>query len=187
MAGYVAIPQNMLGQTINELCLKGALVRLNPGMNFDWGSRLDLWHPWMEGKQGVYFRNKHLCSMDRGNIPQAPIWSTKREACRVKYEDATAGERTDPFFAEEIEYLPNGDEMPTGYVFVNREVKDRLLWVGWQATLRKIINHDIPGITALTLSEELRVTVDVMREVKDLEVEETRTHLYDASGRSIEV
>jgi hypothetical protein len=187
MAGYVAVPQNLMGRTINEICLKGALRRLNPDMNFDWGGNLNLWHPWQEGKQGVYFKSKHLCSMDRGQIPQAPIWSTKKEVCRIEYADSTIAERSDPFFAEEVEYRLDGTEVPTGWVFVNREVKDRLLWVGWQATLRKIINHDIPGITALTLSKELGVTVDVMKEVEALEVEESRTHLYDASGRSIEV
>lgn len=159
MAGMVAIPQSMLGTTLNELILKSVLIRLNPGIHFDVGGNLNIWHPWQEGKQGVWFRGKHLCSMDRGQIPQAPIWSTKTEFQRVLMSECTFGELQQPMMSHEVEYLTDGTERDTGYVFIQREERDRLLWIGWQATLRKIINKDLPGITAATLTEELGVKI----------------------------
>lgn len=183
--GYVAIPHNLLGTTLNEFQIQSALRRLNPDMNFDWSSRLNLVQIKKHRLQGIWWKNKHICSMDRGQIPQAPIWSTKREFMRVKYEDATTSERIDPMYSEEVEYLVDGTQKPTGYVYVNREVKDDLLFIGWQATLRKVLNHNIPGVTRAALERELGVTIDPLKEVEAQEVAATRTHLYDGSGREI--
>jgi hypothetical protein len=186
MAGMAVIPQNMLGTTLNELSIKKALWDLNPEFNFDWGGRLNLWHPYQNGKQSVHFRSKHICTMDRGTIPQAPIWSTKRSMERVHQSDLSYSELTDPWTAEETAYHVDGTESKTGYHFVWREVKDRLLFIGWQATLRKIINQNIPGVTAASLGRKLGVTIDLAKEgVKENLVSENRTHIYDASGRSI--
>ncbi len=186
MAGLAVIPQNMMGTTINELSIKKALWDLNADFNFDWGARLNLWHPYQNGKQGVFFNAKHICTMDRGTIPQAPIWSTKKSMERVAASDLSYGETTDPRTATEVEYLVDGTEQPTGFYFVMREVKDRLLFIGWQTFLRKIINSNIPGVTAASLSRKLGVTIDLAKEgVRENLVMENRTHLYDASGRSI--
>ncbi len=186
MAGLAVIPQNMLGTTINELSIKKALWDLNPEFNFDWGARLNIWHPYQDGKQGVFFKAKHLCTMDRGTIPQAPIWSTKQSMEHVPGSEMTYGESTDPRTATEVEYLVDGTERPTGNYFVWREVKDRLLFIGWQATLRKICNSNIPGVTPASLGRKLGVTLDLAKEgIKENLVMENRTHLYDASGRSI--
>ena len=187
MAGYVEIPTNMLGQAFSEIELKGALWRLNSEFHFDFAGNHNIWHPYQDGKQGVYWRGKHLCSMDRGNIPQAPIWQTIRKGERVHVSDMTWAELQDPMAMNEIEYLVDGTERKTDYWFVKRQVKDRLLWIGWQATLRKICNHDIPGVTAATLGDELGITLDLLRNVEDCEVAENRTHLYDHKGRSISI
>lgn len=182
MAGYVAIPQDMLGQPFNELTLKKALWALNPDFNFDWGARLNIWHPYQDSKQGVFFKDRHLCSMDRGQIPQAPIWSTKRESVRVAEADLSYAETVDPMTAQEIEFLTDGTQRPSGYYFVFRQTKDRLLFIGWQATLRKICNSKVPGVTPESLGRELGITFDTLREVEACEVTENRTHLYDGSG-----
>ena len=186
MAGYVEIPGNMLGEAFSEITLKAALLRLNPDIHFDVGGNLNIWHPYKEGKQGVYYRGRHLCSMDRGNIPQAPIWSTIKKGERVHVSDMSWAELQDPFSMQEIEYLVDGTQRKTEYYFVKRQVKDRLLWIGWQATLRKICNSNIPGVTASSLGAELGITLDLLRTVEACEVEENRTHLYDGKGRSIE-
>lgn len=183
--GLVAIPQNMLGTMLNEFTIQRALIKLNPKFNFDWGGRLGIFNPKQTRIQGIWFGPKHVCSMDRGNIPQAPIWSTKREMVRIRYEDATAGERLDPIYSEEVEYGLDGLERPTGWVYVLREMKDDLLFIGWQAVLRKIVSKNFPGVTAEALSRELRVTVDPLKEVGAAEVAENRTHLYDVAGREI--
>jgi hypothetical protein len=184
--GFVAIPQNMMGTALDELKIQSALIRLNPGMHFDWGGKHNMWHPYQDCKQGVYFEGKHICSMDRGKIPQAPIWSTKMEGCRVRKEDLTYHELTDMFLVEEVEYFVDGSQAKTGWCFVKREKKDRLLWIGWQALCRKIIGKRIPGITAETLGRELGVTIDVHRtDMEDLELKETRSLLVDAAGKDI--
>lgn len=187
MAGYVEIPINMLGQAFSEITLKAALWRLNPDFHFDLGGNLNIWHPYQGGKQGVYWRGTHLCSMDRGNIPQAPIWQTKTEGTRVHVSDMSWAELQDPFSLQEIEYLVDGTQRKTEYYFVKRQVKDRLLWIGWQATLRKICNKNIPGVTAATLGDELGITLDLLRAVEQCEVAENRTHLYDHKGVAISI
>ncbi len=185
MAGMVAIPQSMMGTVLNEIQIQAALIRLNPGFHFDWATKFNMWHPYQNGKQGVYFNGKHLCSMDRGQIPQAPIWSTKTEGCRVPASDLSYAEAVDPMKSEEVEFKSDGREVPTGYYFVIRQVKDRLLWIGWQALLRKVVLRNIEGVTAETLGKELGVTIDVTKDVEELEVAENRTHLYDATGREL--
>jgi hypothetical protein len=176
-----------MGTVLNEFKIQKALIDLNADINFDWGARLDIWHPYQDNKQGVFFRAKHICSMDRGQIPQAPIWSTKTETQRVPASDLSYGELTDPFTAPELEFLVDGTERKTGFYFVRRTVKDRLLWIGWQATLRKVLAQKIPGVTRDALERKLGVTIDVTKEIEECEVEETRTHLYDAAGRVMHV
>lgn len=186
MPGYVEIPQEMMGQALTCLEIQSALWRCNPDFHFDLGAALNLWHPYKEGKQGVFFRGKHLCSMDRGNIPQVPIWATETKYLRVPASDCSYGEITADTTMEEVEYLLDGTERPSGFYHVKRQVKGRMLWIGWQATIRKILTHKIPGCDRSALEMELGVTIDVHREdIVDLEVAENRTHLYDASGRRV--
>lgn len=183
--GYVAIPQAMMGTCLNEIKIQAALIRLNPGIHFDWAGKHNMWHPYKDCKQGIYFNGKHLCSMDRGQIPQAPIWSTKMFGVRVRKEELTFSELQNPFLIEETEYFLDGTDGKTGWCFVKREQKDRLLWIGWQAVCRKIVRRNIPGVDAETLGRELGVTIDVHRDVEDLELRETRSLLVDAAGKNI--
>jgi len=187
MPGYVEIPTNMLGQAFDEITLKAAMIRLNSQVHFDLGGNLNIWHPYQDGKQGIFFRGRHVCSMDRGIIPQAPIWSTKTEGMRAQAKDMTWAELTDPMTMQEVEYLADGNSRLTDWYFVKRRVKDRLLWIGWQASLRKVCNKDIPGITAHTLGTELGITLDLLRTVDACEVAENHTHLYNAKGQPIQM
>jgi hypothetical protein len=188
MPGLVSIPQNMLGTTLHEFKIQRALIKLNRNFNFDWAVRLNIYAPNKVGKQGIFFGKKHICSMDRGTIPQSQIWSTKKESKRLHTSEMTYAELTDPMLMREIEYGVDGTERPTEYCFVMREVKDELLWIGWQTSLRKVLNHNFPGVTAETLGRELGVTIDVLKEgMQENLVAENRTHLYTASGRRIEV
>ena len=186
MPGYVEIPQSMMGQALTCLDMQAALLRCNPDFHFDMGVKLNIWHPYQEGKQGVYFRGEHICSMDRGNVPMVPIWSTKTMWMRLPASELSYGEITAKDTMTETEFLVDGTERETGFYHIRRQEKDRLLWLGWQHTLRRVLNKKISGCDKAALEFELGVTIDIHREdIKDLEVAENRTHLYDASGRQV--
>lgn len=185
--GFVEIPLNYLGQALNEYELMGAMRRCNPDIHFDVGANLDIWHPYQSGKQGVWHAGRHLAPMDRGIIPMVPIWSTKREGVRVEASDLSHAELTDPMTLAEVAYGLDGSQNYTGWHFLQRDVRDRLLWVGWHHTLRRVCHKGVPGLTTARMTEELGITLDWDVELDELEVAENRTHLFDGQGRSVSV
>ena len=70
------------GQTMHESDLKAGLLKLNSSLQFDPGGRLDLNHPFIDSRQGVFYNNRHICSMERGIIPEFNVWGV------VTYKDA---------------------------------------------------------------------------------------------------
>ena len=67
-----------LGQGMWDTALKKALQSLNPGVHFDMGACLNIYHPNMDIWQGVFFRGKHVGSMDRGWIPEYNVYDMVR-------------------------------------------------------------------------------------------------------------
>lgn len=147
MPGIVAIPAEYMGRTILDSDIKSYLQECNPEIHFDMGAALNIWHPYQEKRQGVFFRGKHICSMDRGMISENPIWSVKREMVTLPASECTYSDMTDPKTLQEYVTAPDGTETPTGNFVVERKQRDRILFVGWRHTLRKIINKKIPGVT----------------------------------------
>lgn len=62
------------GETLDEFHIKKTLRSMNPGMHFDMGACLNLYHPRMDEWQGVFYNGEHICAMDRGVIPEYDIW-----------------------------------------------------------------------------------------------------------------
>jgi len=62
-----------MGRRIHEVDIKNGLARVIPDINFDMGARLDIVHPMMNVRQGVFVRGRHITSMDRGMIPENQI------------------------------------------------------------------------------------------------------------------
>jgi len=185
--GFVQIPTNLLGQSLSEFAIMRAMQACNPDIHFDVGSNLNFWHPYLGGKQGVWFRERHLGTMDRGTIPMVPLWSTKREGCRVHARDLSYAEMTDKFTLAEVAYNVDGTKTQTGWYFLQRDVRDRLLWVGWHHTLRTICGRGVPGLNERNMSKHLGMPLNLKKMPEELEVAENRTHVFDGKGRSADV
>lgn len=166
--GVVAIPRAYLGHTIEDSEIKRVLRELNPDFHFDLGGKHGIWHPRQDQLQGVFFRGQHVCSMDRGMVPEFPLWSLRKERVRVPETDVGTAEEFPSF---EVKYDAQGNAHRTGFVFVSKEVKDQILFVGWRHTFRRILQKNKPGVTKAALEREFRIDL-TPRLIDEPEVEE---------------
>lgn len=90
--GTISIPKSYMGYTLQEATVKAALLQMNPDLHFDMGACLGLWHPFMSTRQNVFYRGRSICAMDRGTLPEVPVWSTRRELVEVPAEEVKPGE-----------------------------------------------------------------------------------------------
>lgn len=63
------------GESMDETKLKNGLRTLNPDIHFDMGACLGKYHPHIDRWQGIFLYGKHICSMDRGAIPEYNVWA----------------------------------------------------------------------------------------------------------------
>jgi len=157
MPGIVAIPRAYMGRTIMEGDLKSYLQECNSQIHFDMGVCLDIWHPYQNKRQGVFFRGGHICSMDRGMISENPIWSVKTEKVTLPACELTYAEMADPMTMTEYVVDENEVETPTGNYVVDRQQRDKKLYVGWRHTLRRVLNKNIPGVTQEGLEQRFGI------------------------------
>lgn len=166
------------GRYLPEAKLKAALTGLNPGFHFDVGGNLDMPHPMMEHRQGVYFINHHICSMDRGNIPEYKIWMLEPGVEDVSWGDI---DRFDDVQIAYVEIMPHDAEFEaawlafeakrdgyhlgmTGKLFHYRACRPSMTpsyveYVGWRHTLHRILNKRIPNVTKENLCKALGIDV----------------------------
>lgn len=90
--GVISIPKEAMGHTLQEATVKAALRRMNPGIDFDLGSRLNLWHPFRDTRQSVLFEGRFICAMDRGTLPELTVWSMMKDVVEVPVSDIHPGE-----------------------------------------------------------------------------------------------
>lgn len=90
--GVVSIPKAWMGQTMQEATVKAALRSLNPDLHFDMGTCLNIWHPYQQSRQNVFYRGRSIGAMDRGTLPEVPIWTTKREMIEVPWTEVAPNE-----------------------------------------------------------------------------------------------
>jgi len=88
----IVIPKRWMGQTLQEDAVKSALLRLQPELHFDLGGRHNIWHPYKETRQSVFYRGRHICSMDRGTLPEFPIWTLADDWIEVPAWEVKPGE-----------------------------------------------------------------------------------------------
>jgi hypothetical protein len=166
------------GRFIPEAKLKAALLSLNPGFHFDVGGNLDMPHPQMEKRQGVWFNGNHICSMDRGNIPEYKIWMLEPGVEDVSWTDI---DRYDDVQIAYMEILPTDPQYQeawlafeakrdgyhldmNGKLFHYRACRPAMTpsyieFVGWRHTLYRILNKKIPGVTKENLCKALGLNV----------------------------
>jgi hypothetical protein len=171
------------GRYIPEARLKAALMSLNPGFHFDVGGNLELPHPMMDKRQGVWFNGRHICSMDRGNIPEYKIWMLEPGVEDVSWGDI---DRYDDVQIAYMEIMAHDAEFEsawlayeakrdgyhldtaTGKLFHYRACRPSMTpsfieYVGWRHTLHRILNKRIPNVTKETLCKALGIDVHTAR------------------------
>jgi hypothetical protein len=135
------------GFSMDENTIKNGLRGLNSDIHFDMGAALSLDHPFIGDRQGVFYKGKHICSMDRGTIPEYTMYSVRRMAHSVPPENVRPGEGWAP------------DLKNKGKVVVVREGRGRVIRVGWRHTFERLINANIPGVTRFTLAQKFKVPI----------------------------
>ena len=171
-----------MGRMIQESTLKRALKTLHPGFHFDVGGNLDMDHPYIGQRQGVYFNGRHICSMDRGSIPEAKVWMCFPGLVDIEwgdiddYDDAqiiyVEIQRSDPEFEDAwrmFESKKDGYHVDlNGKLFHYRACRmghapNYVEYVGWSHTLYRILNHNIPGVTKRALCQLLGLNAETIR------------------------
>ncbi len=155
--GQVAIPASEMGTILDEVDIKRSLLELNPDFHFDLGGCLNIDHPYQIIRQGVFFKGRHLCSMDRGLIPEFAIYSLRTTQVRVPSCDVRYSELSAPTTIWEFITDADGNEVETGVVSVRRQERDRIIRVGWRHTLYIVLGKKFPGVDEFTLGLKLGV------------------------------
>jgi hypothetical protein len=81
-----------MGQTMQEATVKAALRQLNPDLHFDMGACLNIWHPFKDSRQNVYYLGRSIGAMDRGTLPEVPVWTTRRDMVEVPWQEVKPDE-----------------------------------------------------------------------------------------------
>ena len=119
-----------LGLSIEETVLKKGLRELNSGIHFDVGGNLNIAHPMMNIRQGVFHNGRFLATMDRGSIPEYKVWAMQKQ--RYFDEDGNLQESMH---------------------------RTHVIRIGWQHLFDRLIRRKIPGITRESLSKKFNLPV----------------------------
>lgn len=166
------------GRSFDSAALEQGLRELCPGLHFDMGARLGLPHPLIQDRQGVFYDGRHICSMDRGIVPEKKQWTVVRArvpGTLADIDDEDASIRFHVVSPEAEGYADLVDEVRRGKnetmtlradghlvrweIIVTRKTLGRVVRVGWRHTFERLIQANLPGITRKTL--EMRFQVDL--------------------------
>lgn len=155
------------GKGLSESTVKRGLRELNPDLEFDrvinWGQ----WHPYASTRQGVWYCGRHICSMDRGIIPELKTWNVEEGIEEITPMQADAADNafcvyvqvlpSDPGYNEAVLRADRNDDNYTRdpetqniYRWTHfrfAKVRGRVVRVGWRHTFEALIAAGIPGVT----------------------------------------
>ena len=164
-----------MGKIIDAAVIQQGLRELCPDMHFDAATKKGEWHPHQNTRQGVFWHGQHICSMDRGLVPEFKQWSVVNRMTEVGWEEADKEDvsiQTRVIPTTEPEYLDaaikimaqaTGYEMrPDGAIIkytpvAMRKLQGRVIFVGWRHTFERIINRDLPGLTRSAIATKFSV------------------------------
>ena len=132
------------------------------------------------GRLPVCHLNRYICSMDRGMVPEYKIWNevslpTEVEWWEADKENASIRYETipicDPDYADlrsdadhgndpNLQILEDG-RLARVRCFAFKKSRGRVLRVGWRFTFYRLIQANIPNVTAKTVG--LRFNVDMLK------------------------
>jgi hypothetical protein len=156
-------PRPVRGVTLNSADIVLRLSQLVPGIHADPGGRLGFWHPDVQIKQGLYYYHKHICSMDRGNMPQWPEWETEEGLAEVPLDYAIAHSDF-PVLSLKPDGSSSMHESDTA--FVMRPMLSEIKCIGWAEVFWRVLKAGIPGLTPAIIAATFRVPMDWYGQLK---------------------
>lgn len=164
-----------MGRTIDAAVIEKGLIELCPDIHLDASTKKGEWHPHQAVRQGVFWHGQHICSMDRGLVPEFKQWTVITRYVPVGWEEADKDDvsiqsqvipPTDSEYLDASLLLMNktvGYEMrPDGAIIrltpmAYRKVQGRVAMVGWRHTFERIIYRDLPGLTRAAIGKKFNV------------------------------
>jgi len=164
-----------MGRLIDASIIERGLIELNPDIHFDAGTKKGEWHPYQATRQGVFWHGQHICSMDRGMVPEFKQWTVITRLVPVGWEEADKDDvsiqtrvipPSDSDYVDAALHVMNkttGYEMrPDGSVLkytpmAYRKVQGKVALVGWRHTFERIIFRDLPGLTRSAIASKFGV------------------------------
>jgi hypothetical protein len=172
------VPEN--GHALDSAIIKRGLIELNSGFHFDLAVCIGQWHPNIENRQGVYYMGSHICSMDRGIVPEFKQWIVGRAITEVPWSEADKEDvsihyqilRTSEPGYDDLYQLallgsdPSLQVLDGGYLarMTPKGYRDSIKYVekvGWRHTFEGILNHGVPNVTRQSLASKFHV--DMMK------------------------
>jgi hypothetical protein len=163
------------GRKLESSVMERGLRELCPDITFDHATNHGQAHPWQERCQGIFFRGRHVCAMDRGLIPEITVWARFKRLVEIPWyaadrEDAAISYSeilpTEPGYRDLYEAARKNNDpslmvkdgkllrlKATGYEDAGR----RCMRVGWRHTFAKLLAAGLPGITAQALAEKFNI------------------------------
>lgn len=167
------------GRTIDAAIIERGLIELCPDIHFDAATKKGEWHPYQATRQGVFWHGQHVCSMDRGLVPEFKQWTVITRKVPVGWEESDKDGvdmniQTIPTNATEyadaallIMNQTVGYQMrPDGAILkftpmAYRKVQGKVAMVGWRHTFERIIFRDLPGLTRTAIASEFGVDMNL--------------------------
>lgn len=165
-----------LGHTLDSAKIEMGLRELNKDLHFDMGTKLGMWHPMQSHRQGVFYHGQHICSMDRGIVPEFKQWTTTQADVPVSWNEADMDDvklsyetipKSHPMYTEIYVDTSLGKVLdcfirPDGVLVKvtpkrTQTVLNRVYQVGWRHTFERLIHAKIPGVTRQSIAEKFNV------------------------------
>lgn len=172
-----------LGLQLDSSRIEQGLRELNPDLNFDVANRLEEWNYLLEvdprvrraieeQRQPVLWRERYICSLDRGMVSEYKVWSLKtvqeevpadESGDMVNFERVGSADWTYRGLAERVtagdkSCRVNSDGTITRFwTYRPKQIKNKVLRLGWRHTFENLLLHDVPGVTRESIAIKFRV------------------------------
>ena len=152
------------------------LRELNRDIHFDMGTKQGQWHPYQSTRQGVFYNGNHICSMDRGLVPEYKQWSLSKGYVDVPRSDWDQ-EDVHLFWEVVKPHSPGYVDLCVETMRGQRDdysirhdghlihltgkklvaIPGKVVLVGWRHTFEKILVKKIPGVTRESIAAKFGV------------------------------
>ena len=166
------------GATLDYVTVCSGLREINSGIHFDVAVAHGGSHPYEAVRAGVFYQGKHICSIDRGVIPEFKVWDQEMGHVDIPMSEIEKHENTsviwmqvkptDSAYDDCRSRALAGDDnykMDGGKVFHYRAIKiglrkSSIIRAGWRHTFKRVIAAGIPGVTSRSINAKFGVDMD---------------------------